>query len=1094
MPSNRIIPVAVAFAALLAVVGAVLLTVGGAQADPPSGFRYGAVTWPSANIIMVQGQELTSSQTSPYRMPLHGTITFTFTGKAHSGCDTGDLSDASVARTCDAASTTTGVAASLSGNQLSLDTAGDTGGNRAVFSAENVGTATITFTASGGGDWAGTTYRFDVEVYEPTVKAHHLDMPASVSMQEGETQFVAINWTGGAADQSSLQQDGVVALPAAIAAVNGNDGIRVALEGAPGSRSVRIDALEDADSADETGEYQLYFGGARALWNGKYVRTLTVNVTDNDEAAQGTQGTQAEGQSTPPLTVSLSNNPAHHNGADAFTFDIHFSEENPVSYLNLKFRAFTVTGGDVHRAQRLQREPSSNIGWRITVQPEGRSDVAVTLPATQDCEADGAICTRDGRMLSNSLSFTVPWLPPANTPATGAPAIVGTPQVGMTLSADTSAIADADGMTNPGFEYRWMRADVLPDTDMDSVTEWTYTPVSPPAVTGAEGATPAAYTLADADGGTAIRVVVDFTDDNGNAESLASASVLVPWPAGPASLAITAEPTVVPAVPTSVAVSTGASGELVVSWNVGFGGSPPTGFKVQWKSGSESYDSSANSARQAIVAGAGTSTYSIPGLANGVEYTVRVIAYNDLGDSPASGEVTGTPEPPNFIVILADDLGYNDVSFNGATDITTPNLDRLADEGILFTSGYATSPICSPSRAGLMTARYPHRFGMEQLVVDNPMDPHQGVPLQETMFPKYLSDAGYHTGMVGKWHLGFAYNYTPRRRGFDHFFGFLGGAHHYWASDASRPSASMLTPMIEDTQAVNLSGYLTDVLTDKAIEFVQDDRDEPFFLYLPYNAPHGPLAAPDHLIQKYAHIADRDRRTYLAMVDSLDQNIGRLLQALEDSGKRENTVIFFLSDQGGAASSDNGALSGGKSRLLEGGIRVPFVASWPAGWPQQEQFDPMVISMDIGATILALANAPVTDETRPLDGVNLDPYIRGGQAGEPHYALFWRKLKAGGTFTVRSGDLKLWANGAGEVRLYDLENDISESRDILAANPDEAARLADLWNEWNSGNVNGVAIPAASIYLRDIKAWFAEYAESHRTEAENAPLRQIAIP
>ena len=299
---STVVSITTAFAALLTVAGAVLWTASSAQADLPAGFRYGAVPWPSATIVMVQGQDLVSTQASPYRMPLHSAIRFTFIGKAHSGCDIGELSDPAVSRTCDAASATTGVVASLFGNQLSLDTAGNTGGTRAVFSADNTGTTTITFTASGGGDWAGTTYRFDVEVYEPTVKTHDLDMPETVSMREGETRHVAVNWTGPAADLSALEEDDVVVLPAAIAAVTGNDSIRVVLQGDPGSRSVRIEALEDANQADETGEYQLYFGGAKARWNGKYVHTLTVNVTDNDEGPQGAAA-------PPALTVSLSNNP-----------------------------------------------------------------------------------------------------------------------------------------------------------------------------------------------------------------------------------------------------------------------------------------------------------------------------------------------------------------------------------------------------------------------------------------------------------------------------------------------------------------------------------------------------------------------------------------------------------------------------------------------------------------------------------------------------------------------------------------------------------------------------------------------------------------
>ena len=347
--------------------------------------------------------------------------------------------------------------------------------------------------------------------------------------------------------------------------------------------------------------------------------------------------------------------------------------------------------------------------------------------------------------------------------------------------------------------------------------------------------------------------------------------------------------------------------------------------------------------------------------------------------------VAAAPGAPNVIVILADDLGYADVSFNNPnTSIHTPNLQRLADEGVVFTNGYVTSPVGSPSRAGLLTGRYPARFGFEANIVNNPLDQSLGLPLEETLISAYLAGAGYYTGIIGKWQLGTAPHFNPLERGFDYFYGSLIGNHDYLEVDANDLMGAK-HPLIENRDPVTFDGYLTDVLTDKAIEFVTKNRDRPFFLYLPYTAPHAPLQSPPDLDSRYATVVDEDVRMYMRMVHSLDQNIGRLLAALEESAKRNNTIIFFLSDNGGTDGrpANNGTLKGGKGSLYEGGIRVPFVASWPARWPQGTTYAPMVISLDIAATAMELAGAAVVDEERPLDGVNLDLYLRGRQTRPP---------------------------------------------------------------------------------------------------------------
>ena len=664
--------------------------------------------------------------------------------------------------------------------------------------------------------------------------------------------------------------------------------------------------------------------------------------------------------------------------------------------------------------------------------------------------------------------------------------------------------------------------------------------------------------------------------------------------------------------PRSVTVAPGASRELEVSWEApdGEDALPVTGYKVQWKSGTEDYDGTSTSTRQAVLASSDQLTYTITGMSNGTEYAVRVIAYNGQGEGPASAEVTATPEAPNVIVILVDDLGYVDVSFNaerfGIGSIETPNLDGLASAGVVFTNGYVTFPICTPSRSGLLTGRYPSRFGVEGNIYYNPFDKHLGLPVEETTFPTYLQEAGYRTGAVGKWQLGGANLFTPLKRGFDYFYGFLGGLHDYWRVDASRPAnvnvmplmenkapatftgyltdaltdkaifvpsrfgvegniyynpfdkhlglpveettfptylqeagyrtgavgkwqlggANLFTPLkrgfdyfygflgglhdywrvdasrpanvnvmplMENKAPATFTGYLTDALTDKAIEFVQGGEEEPFFLYLAYNAPHDPLQAPKELIEKYADEPSEDRRIYLAMVDSLDQNVGRLLEALKESGERDNTIVFFLSDNGGTTWANNYPFYGGKGSFQEGGIRVPFIASWPARWPEGQEYEPAVISLDIAATVLGAAKATVTDEARPIEGVDLDPYLRGEEEGPPHEALYWRDSREDQLAVVRSGDWKLIHVNGEKPELYDVGIDPDETEDMFKTNRRVAAELAALWNEWNGDNFAGSLFHSLESYERRLQKFAEQFARERRTSAESLSTRQIEI-
>lgn len=469
---------------------------------------------------------------------------------------------------------------------------------------------------------------------------------------------------------------------------------------------------------------------------------------------------------------------------------------------------------------------------------------------------------------------------------------------------------------------------------------------------------------------------------------------------------------------------------------------------------------------------------------------------------PAGKSANSENGRPNFVVIFVDDLGYNDVSYNGATEIETPNIDRLAKEGVAFSNGYVVHPFCGPSRAGLMTGRYPARFGMEYNVAYAPLDEAHGLPVEEKTLATYLNESGYRTGIVGKWQLGAAPSFHPLNRGFDYFYGFLGGAHDYFSIDTTRPGTEYL-PLNENRGTTGMDGYLTDALTDRAVNFVEERREEPFFLYLAYNTPHTPLQAPDELVNKYSHVGDRERQLYLAMVDSLDGNVGRVLDALERSGTRDNTVVFFLSDNGGVSSdvhedfdwADNAPFSIGKESFFEGGIRVPFIASWPAEWPNGIPFAPMVSSLDIAATAVALAGA-VPDSDRPLDGVNLDPFIRGERAGEVHDALFWRQSSRtpGLTkFAIRAGDWKLVKDDPeGEAQLFNLAEDRGETIDLIGGDAETAARLAGLWNAWNRDNIPNI-YPEASHYASMRAEAVLKFTEEYVTSEKGAPTFQVGI-
>jgi arylsulfatase B len=469
-----------------------------------------------------------------------------------------------------------------------------------------------------------------------------------------------------------------------------------------------------------------------------------------------------------------------------------------------------------------------------------------------------------------------------------------------------------------------------------------------------------------------------------------------------------------------------------------------------------------------------------------------------LGFSPASAAAVlflflpgiahsepGTAPRPNIVLLLADDLGYGELGCQGNPQIPTPHIDSIAQDGVRFTSGYVTAAYCSASRAGLMTGRYQTRFGYEF----NPIgarneDPSVGLPASQKTLAWLLHDAGYTTALVGKWHLGGTAAYHPLRRGFDEFFGFLHEGHFYvpppyrhvtsmlrrrtlpggglgrWSEDNliysthmghDEPPYDADNPILRGGQPVEEDEYLTDALTREAVDFIDRNPNKPFFLYLAYNAVHSPLQGADAYMERFAPIEDIHRRIFAAMLSNLDDSVGAVLKKLREEGLDRQTLVFFISDNGGPTrelTSSNLPLRGGKGDMYEGGIRVPFLARWTGHLPAGRPYSHPVISLDVYATAAAAAGAELP--SAPIDGVDLLPYLAGAETGRPHEVLFWR---AGSRTALRRGDWKLVRNarrGNDQWELFHLADDISETRDLSGSNPERFAELKSVWKEMDS--------------------------------------------
>ncbi len=440
-------------------------------------------------------------------------------------------------------------------------------------------------------------------------------------------------------------------------------------------------------------------------------------------------------------------------------------------------------------------------------------------------------------------------------------------------------------------------------------------------------------------------------------------------------------------------------------------------------------------------------------------------------------------QPPNIIVVLADDLGYNDLGSFGSQVIRTPHIDALAERGIRVTDGYVSAAVCSPSRAGLYTGTYQSRFGYE--FNTSGRDTVVGLPTDQRTMADMLRSAGYATGLIGKWHLGKSEQHHPLRRGFDEYFGHLSGGSTYidsrkegvesWPTQNAPTERPATSAIFEGFEEVEVEEYLTDVFADKAVDFIRRHKSERFFLMLTPNAPHTPLQATKEYVERYVDVEPAGRRIFAAMVSSVDDYVGDVIAELRAHGLEDNTLIVFFSDNGCVKylSQDmcsNDPLSGSKRFHLEGGIRVPFIFSWPAALPAGTTYSQPVISLDLFATFAAAAGS---GETAP-DSVNLLPYLRGENSDPPHEFLFWR---AKPNVAVRWGHWKLWKvnrsdrtfddltlggrrlpqvdypgdSPTGQLTvLYDLSKDIGEHKDVADDHPEIVERLEAELETWNS--------------------------------------------
>jgi arylsulfatase A-like enzyme len=453
---------------------------------------------------------------------------------------------------------------------------------------------------------------------------------------------------------------------------------------------------------------------------------------------------------------------------------------------------------------------------------------------------------------------------------------------------------------------------------------------------------------------------------------------------------------------------------------------------------------------------------------------------------------------PNIIIILADDLGKTDISKYGSKLINTPFIDSIGINGITFSEAYTTASVCTPSRAGLLTGRYQQRFGMEfqihetyltnlmqyygmKFFVDSdPWYPirmnsvpnqedinKQGLPPSEITFGELAKARGYETALIGKWHLGYADELSPRNFGFDYFYGFKSSHHLYARED----NPDIISQRIEEDwtdqyiwgclgnadcnlyrneELVEQEGYLTDVLAEEAIKFIDQNQNNPFLLYIPFNAPHTPLQVPGKYIEQFSHIEDPVKRVYLSMIKSLDDAVGRITTKVDELGLSENTLVIFLSDNGGATytkTTDNAPLRGGKITQFEGGVNIPMMMQWKGKIEKGSKFIFPATTLDIFSTIAILTGSGLPKE-RTIDGKDLMPYITRQVTSPPHESIFWQ---GGYNKAIRYEQWKLIYNDlTGQTLLFNMAADKFEERNFAEVQPDLVNRLKVLHADWAS--------------------------------------------
>lgn len=428
-------------------------------------------------------------------------------------------------------------------------------------------------------------------------------------------------------------------------------------------------------------------------------------------------------------------------------------------------------------------------------------------------------------------------------------------------------------------------------------------------------------------------------------------------------------------------------------------------------------------------------------------------------------------EQPNIIVILIDDAGYVDFGFMGSEDLETPHINALANDGVIFTDAHVSSTVCAPSRAGLITGQYQQRFGFEANDTGDQDSGDIGLAENVNTIADVFQQNKYKTVAIGKWHLGAKEHNHPNQRGFDDFYGFLAGGRSYFPMENPSP----IHLLQHNGEKINFDGYLTDVLGDYSVQYVEENKENPFFMYLSYNAVHTPMEAKEEDLEKFK---DHPRKELAAMTWSLDENIGKLRSKLSELGLLKNTLIYFLSDNGGAHNnqSSSGYLKGWKGNEFEGGHRVPFIVTWPDKIEKGWTFNGLTSSLDIFKTSVAAADIQM-DEEITLDGKNLLPYLTKEKTGNPHQALYWRKLEES---AARIDNFKMVRlEGYGSV-VYNLTEDIGETTDLSKENEAVYNQLTDEFRNWEKEMMNPL--------WGEPKNWMEVTYHIHKQLMQNKPV------